>query len=157
MSRRSRKEIPPRTRTSWTQPARTTSLFRLSPSWDVRWVLFRRDERPCSAFDNGSLGVGARTFLLEPWFPSYREIRHCTMPVQAPAPAPHNSFPQARRKSNRIPSYMGTRNLGMPTLPQREIRDSFSYAGFAGKVAAESSVLGFDDVRHPHSVNLSKH
>jgi hypothetical protein len=36
------KDIPPRTLTSWTQPARTTFLSKCSLSWDVRAVRLRR-------------------------------------------------------------------------------------------------------------------
>src|SRR6266516_356484 len=41
MSRRRMKDIPPRTLTSWTQPARTTSLSMCSLSWEVRAVRLR--------------------------------------------------------------------------------------------------------------------
>ncbi len=43
MSRRRMKDIPPRTLTSWTQPARTTSLSMCSLSWEVRVVRLRWD------------------------------------------------------------------------------------------------------------------
>ena len=43
MSRRRMKDIPPNTRTSWTQPARTTSLSRCSLSWEVSAVRLRWD------------------------------------------------------------------------------------------------------------------
>ena len=88
------KDIPPRSLTSWTQPARTTSLSMCSLSWEVRAVRLRWEMWLVGLLDRaGSAGTNIVLVLLGLLFLPIPNIETEGVPDNAP-----NSHGRARRR-----------------------------------------------------------